>query len=154
MTQSPLATLDKKHIGLELPPFEVLIEHGALQRFAQALQETDPIYFDEQAARAKGFRSIVALPTFPVVLGTRRELTWDLVATLGVRPSQILHGSQRYVLYKPLCAGDRLTGRKRVTNLYEKRGGALGFIDTVIEYRNAADATLVCEDFCTFVVRP
>jgi hypothetical protein len=154
VAEARVVALDKKHIGLELPPFEVVIEHGALQRFAAALAETDPIYFDEQAARAKGFRSIVALPTFPVVLGTRRELTWDLVATLGVRPSQILHGSQRYVLHRTLCAGDRLIGCKKVTNLYEKRGGALGFIETTIEYRDSADGTLVCEDFCTFVVRP
>jgi acyl dehydratase len=143
--------LDNRHIGLELPPFDVEIERGALLGFARALGETNPIYTDDAAARAAGHRSILAMPTFPVVPGTREELTWGMVKTLGVDPAKILHGSQRYVWHAPICAGDRLRGVKRVVNLYQKK--ALGFIDTVIEYRDL-QGQLICEDFCTFVVRP
>jgi acyl dehydratase len=143
--------LDSRHIGLELPAFDVEVEKGALLNFARALGETNPIYTDEAAARAAGFRSIVAMPTFPVVAGTRDELTWGMVKTLGVEPAKILHGSQRYVWHAPICAGDRLRGIKRVVNLFQKK--ALGFIETVIEYRDP-QGVLVCEDFCTFVVRP
>lgn len=143
--------LDNCHIGLELPAFDVEVEKGALLSFARALGETGPIYTDEAAARAAGFRSVLAMPSFPVVLGTRDELTWGMVRTLGVDPAKILHGSQRYVWHAPICAGDRLRGLKRVVNLFQKK--SLGFIETVIEYRDAQGA-LVCEDFCTFVVRP
>lgn len=143
--------LDSRHIGLELPSFDVEIERGALLAFARALGETNPIYTNEAAAREAGFRSILAMPTFPVVPGTREELTWGMVRTLGVDPAKILHGSQRYVWHAPICAGDRLRGLKRVVNVYQKK--ALGFIDTVIEYRDPQGG-LVCEDFCTFVVRP
>jgi hypothetical protein len=143
--------LDTSHIGLELEPFAVEIEKGALVRFAAALGETNPIYSDEVAARRAGFRSVVAMPTVPVVWGTRDALTWEMVRKIGVDPSKILHGSQRYVSHSAVCAGDRLRGLKRVTNIYQKK--ALGFIDTVTEYRDDAGA-LVVEDFCTFVVRP
>lgn len=143
--------LDSRHIGLELPAFDVEVEKGALLSFARALGETGAIYTDEAAARAAGFRSVVAMPSFPVVLGTRDELTWGMVRTLGVDPAKILHGSQRYVSHAPICAGDRLRGLKRVVNLFQKK--SLGFIETVIEYRDEQGA-LVCEDFCTFVVRP
>ena len=142
---------DSKFIGYELPEFVVDVEAGALRKFALALGETAGMYVDAAAAQAAGFRSIVAMPTFPVVLGTRDELTWELVRTLGIDPARILHGTQRYAYHGAVCAGDRLHGRKRVVNLYQKK--ALGFIDTVIEYRDAA-GTLVVEDFCTFVVRP
>ena len=143
--------LDQSHVGRVLDPIEIEIEKGELIRFARALGETNPIYFDESAARKAGFRSIVAMPTFPVVPGARDEWTWGMIRDLGVNPLKLLHGSQSYVQHQPICAGDVLKGTKTITRLYSKKN--LDFIDTVVSYRNPR-GELVCEDQCTFVIRP
>lgn len=142
---------DSQQFDVPLPQFVVEVEKGALQRFARALGEDNPIYHDEAAAKAAGFRSIVAMPTYPIVPGARDELNLAMVVALGMDPTRVVHGSQRYVTHREICAGDRLTGQKRIVGVHQKK--ALRFIETVLEYRDD-DGRLVCEDFCTLVVRP
>ncbi len=42
----------ERHIGVVSEPRAVLVEAGFLKFFAKATGETDPVYFDEAAARA------------------------------------------------------------------------------------------------------
>jgi hypothetical protein len=51
-----------------------------------------------------------------------------------------------------MYVGDRLTGTKRIANIADRKNGSLTFIDTVIEYHNAAGEP-VCEDHCSLVAR-
>src|SRR5271156_2735900 len=51
------------------------IERGALLRFAEAMGETTPLYFDDKAARAQGFRDLVAPLLFPLSLRSAMTLT-------------------------------------------------------------------------------
>ncbi len=148
-----LAVVDRAWIGLELPEFEVVITPEALQDFARTLGETNPVYLDADAARELGYRSIVAMPTYSIALGTRGDFTGGLLERLGVALSRVLHGSQRFVLHRPICGGDRLRGRKRVTDVYEKKGGALGFVETRLDYRSETEE-LVAEELCTLVIPP
>ena len=41
-----------QHIGYAWPAFDLVIERGSAIAFARGLDETDPIYLDEAAARA------------------------------------------------------------------------------------------------------
>ncbi len=144
--------IDQTLIGLEWPPFSVAIEREQAKTFATALGETNPIYFDEEAARKAGYAGIPVLPTFVTALANARtDLVYDLLDKLKAGPSKVLHGSQKYVFHAPIFVGDDLSGRKQLTNIVEKKGGALLIIETRIDYR--ARATLVCEDHCTLVVR-
>ena len=56
--------LDRKNIGRISKPHTVEVEKGRLKFFAKAIGETNPIYTDESAARAAGYRSLPAPPTF------------------------------------------------------------------------------------------
>ena len=49
--------IDKKHIGHELPASVLDVEKGRLRFFAKAIGETDPVYTDEAAAEAAGYRA-------------------------------------------------------------------------------------------------
>ncbi len=66
--------IDRKHIGLELQPLTVEIEKGRLRMFAQATGQDDPIYSDEAAARAAGYRSLPVPPTFLFSLGFEKPI--------------------------------------------------------------------------------
>ena len=142
-----------QHIGYAWPAFDLVIERGSAIAFARGLDETDPSYLDEAAARAAGLRGIAVLPTFPIAMSTERvDLIYDMLQRLAVDPAKILHASQRFVHHQPMFVGDSLTGTKRIANIADRKSGALTFIDTVIEYRNVAGEP-VCEDHCSLVVR-
>src|SRR5690606_30296819 len=56
--------LDRSKIGTKVTNLFYDVEAGQLRFFARTIGETDPVYFDEAAARAAGYRSIIAPPTF------------------------------------------------------------------------------------------
>ena len=60
--------LDKSLIGRESEPVVHDVEKGAIRRFAEALGDPNPIYVDEEAARAAGYPALVAPPTFAAAL--------------------------------------------------------------------------------------
>ena len=57
--------LDKNLIGHEFPSFTAEVEKGRLKFFAKAIGETDPIYTDEAAALAAGYRALPAPRRLP-----------------------------------------------------------------------------------------
>ena len=67
--------MDRNAIGRESKPAINEVEKGSIRKFAEAIGETNPIYFEEAAARAAGYRSVVAPPTFPTTLRAPSGLT-------------------------------------------------------------------------------
>ncbi|MCL8206846.1 MAG: MaoC family dehydratase N-terminal domain-containing protein [Actinomycetia bacterium] len=98
-----MALIDPALVGLRSEPVTVEVEKGAIRRFAEALGETNPVYFDEAAARAAGYRSLLAPPTFPVTLGRVP------VPGLVLPPAGLIHGEQAFEYGEPIVAGDVIT---------------------------------------------
>lgn len=130
--------LDKSFIGLETKPRSIEVEKGQLKFFADATGETDPVYFDEAAAKAAGHPTLPAPPTFLFCLGTMAPAEENVMGKLGVDIGRVLHGEQLFTYLKPIYAGDTITLKTRVSDIYEKKGGALGFI---VEDTEAANQT-------------
>ena len=130
--------ISRDFIGLEPEPFTVIVEAGRLRLFAKATGQADPVYSDEQAAKAAGYRSLPVPPTFLFGLELEGPNSFQLYENMGVDIGQILHGEQRFEYFEDACAGDTLTFRTRVSDIYDKKGGALEFIvqDTAITNQN------------------
>lgn len=126
--------IDPSFVGYELPPHTEPVEQGRLRFFAQAIGETSPIYRDEAAARAAGFRSLPAPPTFLFCLDMDIPEQYAYLEEMGVPLGKVLHGEQSFRYYSQVCAGDLLTFRSRIANIYAKKGGDLEFIvrDTAV----------------------
>lgn len=107
-----------------IAPLEVAIERGRLQAFARAIGETDPVYFDVDAARAAGYPDIPAAPTylFSIEMEAVPPLGW--LTDLGVDLSMVLHGEQRFRYRQMLHAGEHVTVRRRVADAFIKGPGA------------------------------
>lgn len=120
--------MDTSYIGYRHPPHTVDVEKGRLRFFARAIGETDPVYLDEQAACEAGFRALPAPPTYAFSLELDQPRPFAILESLGVRLDRILHGTQRFKYHAPICAGDRITLEPVVQDIYEKKGGAMGFI--------------------------
>jgi acyl dehydratase len=128
--------LDKSFIGLETKPRSVEVEKGQLKFFADATGETNPIYFDEAAARAAGHPALPAPPTFLFCLGTMAPGEENVMDKLGVDIGRVLHGEQQFTYLKPIYAGDIITLKTSISDIYDKRGGALDFIVQDTEAQN------------------
>lgn len=120
--------IDKKHIGYAPPPILWDVEKGRIAFFAKVIGLTDPIHTDEAAAKAAGYRGIVAPPTFIFGAPGDSGETMKLIETLNIDLGKVLHGEQRFDYHAPVCAGDTLRFQSKVSDIYDKKGGALEFV--------------------------
>ena len=120
--------IDKKFIGYEVPPTLWDVEKGRIRFFAEVIGTADPIYLDDAAAKAAGYRNVVAPPTFIFGAESDSGVLMKLLDTLRIDLREVLHGEQRFDYHAPVCAGDTLRFQTRVADIYDKKGGALEFV--------------------------
>jgi acyl dehydratase len=142
--------LDKNAIGRSSPPTLNEVEKGAIRRFAEALGDYNPIYYDEEYARASGYPTVVAPPTFPASFHSAA----DLRELLGVGIKSLLHAEQGFEYERPILAGDRIYVSTKVADVLEKPGPA-GRMDVAVIEDEGRDeeGNLVFRARRTLVVR-
>lgn len=144
--------IDKKYIGAKLTPFTVEVEKGQLRSFARATCQADPIYLDENAARAAGHRSLPVPPTYLFCLEMASPNPQEVYALLGIDYARVLHGEQHFVYHQPVFAGDTLSFAPIISDIHDRKDGALEFV--VWETRvQAEDGTHVADLRSVMVVR-
>ncbi|MGJ3699997.1 MaoC family dehydratase N-terminal domain-containing protein [Variovorax sp. AFSI2.2] len=144
--------IDRRHIGHTLPPFQVEVEKGRLRFFAKATGQTDPIYTDEAAARDAGHPGLPVPPTFFFCLEMEAPNPAAIRELLGMDYRSLLHGEQGFSYYTMAYAGDTLTFRQRIEDIYDKKNGALEFVVRKTRVSNQ-QGELVAELRCVTVVR-
>lgn len=144
--------IDKKWIGHDLQTSTMTIERGRLRLFAKAIGETDPVYTDVEAAKAAGYPDLPAPPTFIFGIELESGSTDRLLNLLGIPFRKLLHGEQSFTYHKPVCAGDTITVKPRITEIYDKKGGALEFVVKQAQALNQA-GELVAEMRTVLVCR-
>ena len=120
--------LNPENVGRKSEQRKIVVEHGQLKLFAKAVCETNPIYFDQDAAKAAGHRDILAPPTFGnclKLLAPSIDLSYE---SLGIDYKRLLHAQEKIEAFQPIYAGDELTLVTEVIDMYEKKGGALQFL--------------------------
>lgn len=120
--------IDKKYIGHVMPAYSVDVEKGRLRFFAKATDQTDPVYWDEDAAKAAGYPGLPVPPTFLFCLEMESPDPAAIRDLLGLDYRTLLHGEQGFTYHRMAFAGDRLSFEQRIEDIYEKKGGALEFV--------------------------
>jgi acyl dehydratase len=120
----------------------------AFQRYAIAVGDLNPIYFDDAAARAAGYPDIVAPPNFlSSVLGWEAGPAEDELLEDGTEPKILVHeiqglrlmgGGHDLTFGEPVRAGDVITARRKLADLYQRESkmGPLTFAISEIVYTN------------------
>ena len=105
------------------PPYAVGREK--IREFAEAVGADDPVHTDRTHARARGYRDVIAPPTFAVLIAQKcdRQLIADPEA--GIDFSRVVHGEQRFVHHRPLTAGDEIVGVLTVDSVRQAGGHAM-----------------------------
>jgi acyl dehydratase len=120
--------IDRKYIGHTMPPFSVAVEAGRLRFFAKATGQSDPVYSQDQAARAAGHPALPVPPTFLFCLEMDAPDPAAIRNLLGLDYKRLLHGEQGFSYHRMAHAGDVLTFEQRIEDIYDKKGGALEFV--------------------------
>ncbi|ASN06160.1 MaoC family dehydratase N-terminal domain-containing protein [Virgibacillus necropolis] len=130
--------LDKSIIGLSGKTFIFEVEKRHLRKFAEAIGDANPLYFDEEYASNTPYGGLVAPPTFPMAVGANGG---DLPLELDTR--RMLHGEQEFIYYYPIRPGDRLECQMKVADLYEREGksGSMQFLVLDTEMKNEEGKT-------------
>jgi acyl dehydratase len=109
-----------RHIGAATPTFSRRIERATLAAYQRALKLRRPIHSDAAAAKAQGYRDVVAPPGFVIAITVvPRDVK---LATFSIDERRALAGGMSFDLHEPVCAGDTLTGRSVLTSIRTKDG--------------------------------
>jgi len=144
--------VDKNWIGKNTSQLKVKVEEGQLRFFAKAVGETNPVYTDEAAAQAAGYRSLPAPPTFLFSLNLAHPDPLARYIEMGIDLARLLHGNQQFDYFLPICAGDRIRLESTVVDIFTKKNGALEFVVEETTATNQMDE-LVGKSTQTLVIR-
>lgn len=132
-------------LGCEFDPYIFEIDKSQLRLFAKSIGETRPIYFEEAAAKAAGFRSLPAPPTFAFTIAMNPARQFDTLETLSIPIDSVLHAEQAFEYHGLMCAGDRIGVARRFTTYFEKKQGAFRFYVIEARLSDAETGALRCE---------
>ena len=144
--------IEKKHIGHEFSPVTLSVEEGRLKFLAKVLGLYQEIYTDPDAAKSAGLPGLLAPPTFPFILEIDALELIDFVSLLGETIGKLLHGEENFTYHMPIYAGDEITVSKKITDIIDKKEGALQFVITETEFFNHNDEK-VAETLTNYVFR-
>lgn len=122
MTEDSVITDEMKAVvGVESEPSIYEIEKEPIRRWAESIGDPNPLYCDEEYAKSKGYRSIIAPPgfiaqyAFPVKGGSVRR-------SIQTPFTRLLNGGNEYEFFKPIQAGDTISATGKIAELRERAG--------------------------------
>jgi acyl dehydratase len=121
-----------------------------IREFAEAVGAVDPVHTDRDEARARGYRDVIAPPTFAVLVAQQcdRQLIVDPEA--GIDFGRVVHGEQKFTHHRPITAGDELVGELHVDTVREAGGHAMVTTRTEL---STTEGERVCTATSTIVIR-
>ena len=140
------------------------VEKGGIRLFADAVDDANPLYHDEEYARNSKYGAIIAPPGFfgwPLKRVRNSPLAIDIPPELesafekaDYPLSLVLDGGMEYEFFLPVHAGDVLSATTTVRSLRERSSETgtiiVAFLDTT--YHNQAGA-LVAKQQAMFIRR-
>jgi acyl dehydratase len=138
----------KARIGSASPPWPYEVTTTSVRAFARGVGYTDPVYYDVEAARKAGYRSLPAPPTYlgtPVFIPGKSSDTFSGPAegmpTVDHGLKGILDGGTETETFETICAGDVLHASVKLAGLDVRSSQALGkmlIMTTETSYKNEA----------------
>ena len=109
-------------IGKEWPATKYELGKEKIGEYARVLGIENPVHFDREAARAAGFRDVVAPPMFCVVYALPAMAPAILDPEVGINFATMVHGGQEFEWGDVVCSGDEITTTPRCLSIEEKLG--------------------------------
>ncbi len=137
-------------VGKTYAPVIYAVGREKVREYARAVGETNPLYFDVEAARAAGHADVVAPPMFAVVYSSPAVTPAMFDPELGIDFARVVHGGQELAWGPLVVAGDEVTTTATVKDVSER--GGMGFFIFEAVSENQRGET-VCTGTWTIIVR-
>lgn len=126
-------------VGKEYPSTTYEVGLEKIREYATAVGETNPLFFDRDAAKAAGLRDVMAPPMFCVVYSSAAMGPAIFDGDVGINFPMMVHGSQVFEWGEPVCAGDSITTMARVDEIFEKDGKGFYVFETTSVNQDGAE---------------
>jgi acyl dehydratase len=120
-------------VGVESPPWTHEVTTTSVRAFARGVGYTDPVYFDEDEAKKRGYRSLPAPATYlgtPIFIPGKSNDTFSGPLQTGPRLKHglknVLDGGAETEYLGDICAGDTLTVTSKVADLAVRESKTTG----------------------------
>jgi len=155
--------LDPRFVGRKYGPYPYKLGLEKMREFAYVVaggvpsigyghppEGLNPLLWDERAAKAGPYGSVVAFPTFCVTFAIRPFSAAVTDPEIGINLLLLVHGEQEFEFFDVMRDGDVMTTTGEITQIFEKSDK--DFVVVVTESRNQRDQ-LVVRGTWTAVIR-
>jgi acyl dehydratase len=165
-TESLISDAALAKIGTEVNRGVGTVVKKEFQRWAAAVNDRNPLYFDAGYARAQGYRDVVMPPMY------LQQVTHGVADLDNLRPDGIpggsgsgdiplpkcprrMAGGENTTFYEPVYDGDVITAVRVVEDIQEKQGrsGEFVLVTSRTTYTRQ-DGTLVADTMGSMIARP
>ena len=128
---------------------EYEIEKGMIKRFAQTIEDPNPLFYDEEYAKNTSYGGIIAPPIFLFEWNHHSAFPTETSFTPGTKDTTPVfdrdkaplywgRAQNEYEIFEPLRPGDVIHCRSRVADAYEKqtKAGPMVFLVGETIYTN------------------
>jgi len=140
MTQPSRITDEmRKSIGVTTGIRTVEVDEKWIARFAEVLEDSNPLWTDEESAKTGPYGGIIAPPSFiyGFHISGKPQGGGGQVRRFTV-PSQPIDAGGDWEFFEPVRPGDVITLTTKIADIYERPGssGTLLFIINELDFRN------------------
>jgi acyl dehydratase len=118
-------------VGKTFDPVEFVVEADRIRQYASAVGAENPVHHDADAAKAAGFRDLVAPPMFAVVYSAQALGNVLIDPEVGLNLMMMVHGGQEFIWSEPVCAGDTIATTATVKDIAERDGKGFYIFESV-----------------------
>ena len=137
-------------VGRTYPPTTpYAVGSAKIREFAEAVGSTDPVHVDHDVATERGYRDVIAPPTFAVLIAQQCDAQLITDPEAGIDYTRVVHGEQKFVHHRPITAGDDIVAVLSVDSV--KQAGGHAMVTTRTELSAGGEA--VCTATSTIVIR-
>jgi acyl dehydratase len=125
-------TIDEIEIGHTFSPLVFPIDEELIAKYADTVEDREPLHRDASCAESLGYSGVVAPPTIAALYVLKAYRTDWAPASGGV------HLRQRFRFHRPIVAGDLLNVQARVVDKSVKNGKRFLVIESIAQNQDGA----------------
>jgi len=137
-------------VGKSYPPTTYAVGREKIREYAYATGESNPLHLDLDAARAAGYRDLVAPPMFAVVYAAPAVAPGLFDPEVGIDFARMVHGGQEFKWGPLVIAGDEITTTVTLKDVTARESMSFFVFESVSENQ---DGDTVCVGTWTNIVR-
>jgi len=137
-------------VGKTYAPLTYAVGREKIREYAFAVGETNPVHLEVQAARALGYRDVVAPPMFAAVYSSPAMGPPLFDPEVGINFALMVHGGQEFKWGPLVVAGDEVETTVTVKDISERSGTGFYVFETVSTNQ---DGDTVCVGTWSNIVR-